>query len=273
MTNKRALLLDCDGTLVDSEKIAMGVAIDVLADAVEAQKNVPALDRPRLVQEFAGWHFHKMIGEMEQRYGVALDREALDALKIPATLDGLKKVKICGGMERVLENAVDQHRPIAVVTSSEFSRVNLCLDVTGLSRFFPENLKFSANDTLPEPRHKPDPAIYLYSLEKLEITADEAIAVEDSKSGAEAAARAGIDTIGYVGASHIPDNGKEAAAKVLLEKGAKVIISHHDDLEAAMNFIETGTMDAPFRHRVYFPEAGVTPASVPPPRAPTPMST
>ena len=39
---------------------------------------------------------------------------------------------------------------------------------------------------------KPDPALYLLALERLGVTADEAIAFEDSPNGILAAKRAGI---------------------------------------------------------------------------------
>ena len=44
---------------------------------------------------------------------------------------------------------------------------------------------------------KPDPEIYLYSLQKLGITADQTIVIEDSPSGIAAAKAAGLTVIAY----------------------------------------------------------------------------
>jgi beta-phosphoglucomutase-like phosphatase (HAD superfamily) len=230
----------------------MGVAIDILADAVQAQKSDVMIDRPALVQEFAGWHFHKMIPEMERRHGVSLDHMALDDLKRPATLDALLRVQVCPGIVSRLEALAESGRQCGLVTSSEFERVNLCLNTTDIARFFPEERKFSANDTLPSPLHKPDPTIYNFALKALGLTADEAIAVEDSKSGVAAGVAAGIPVIGYTGASHIPEVGKVDAARVLLAQGAAVVIGHLDDLEAAVQLIENPDAEANFTHPVFF---------------------
>ena len=51
----KSWFFDCDGTLVDSEILAMGVAIDILADATQKIKPETVIDRPQLVQDYAGW--------------------------------------------------------------------------------------------------------------------------------------------------------------------------------------------------------------------------
>ncbi len=43
--------------------------------------------------------------------------------------------------------------------------------------------------------HKPDPAPYLLTLEKAQVTAEKALVMEDSLVGATAATRAGIDVV------------------------------------------------------------------------------
>ncbi len=50
---------------------------------------------------------------------------------------------------------------------------------------------------VPEP--KPSPAVYLVCLEALRLTADEAVAIEDSPSGIAAAVAAGVDCIAVPG--------------------------------------------------------------------------
>ena len=44
---------------------------------------------------------------------------------------------------------------------------------------------------------KPNPSIYLTTLHKLELQAEQCIAIEDSYSGIESSTSAGIATIGY----------------------------------------------------------------------------
>ena len=237
---KKAWLFDCDGTLVDSEILAMGVAIDILAESTLKHRPDVSIDRSLLVQEYAGWHFSKMIGAFENAYGVTLDHDAINSLKVGATLEALKRVAPCNGIEEAL-SLISSNYDIALVTSSEFSRVNLCIDVAGLDPFFAQSCRYSAHDSLPEPKHKPHPDIYAHARAQKGLKATECGAVEDSPSGVESAYRDGIrDIVGYVGASHIPEHRKDAVAQQLLEKGARVVIRDMKDLPAIVNAIDEG---------------------------------
>lgn len=254
---KKAWLFDCDGTLVDSEILAMGVAIDILAEATQQHRPEVSIDRGQLVQDYAGWHFSKMIGAFEKNYGVSLDHSAVDSLKVGATLESLKQVKPCDGIEEAL-TAISSRYEIALVTSSEFSRVNLSVEVAGLDPFFVHSRRYSAHDSLPEPKHKPHPDIYTHARMKECFEAEECGAVEDSPSGVEAAYRDGIrDIVGYVGASHIPEHRKASAAEQLLEKGARVVIRNMQDLPAIVRAIDEGLdfSNLKLRGQIWVPSA------------------
>jgi FMN phosphatase YigB (HAD superfamily) len=69
---------------------------------------------------------------------------------------------------------------VAAVSSSADARIAACFEVTGLAGFFPPNRRFSAEDSLPRPTSKPDPAIYRYAGEQLGIGVHQGLAVEDS---------------------------------------------------------------------------------------------
>lgn len=259
MKKKNTYLFDCDGTLVDSEVIAMGVAIDILADAVEDVKPQTKIDRPAMVQEFAGWHFDKMIAVVGDRYGVKMDDDALQAKKIPGTIEALKKVEVIPGIPAFLDSLQAQGIEKAVVTTSEFSRVNPCLETTGISHHFPTDKKFSGADSLKPAVYKPEPDIYLHAMKQLGAKAEDCVAFEDSTSGVKSARAAGIDVVGIVSATHIPASGKEASARKLLALGAAVVVTHADDLAAAVTFIENPSVPASFKHTTYLPHDTVTP--------------
>jgi beta-phosphoglucomutase-like phosphatase (HAD superfamily) len=67
-------------------------------------------------------------------------------------------------------------------------------------------------------------------------TAEECVAVEDSKSGATAAFRAHIKTIGYTG-SYEPEK-QEQMREVLKNAGCVVIMNHWSEFESALKKIE-----------------------------------
>jgi beta-phosphoglucomutase-like phosphatase (HAD superfamily) len=237
MTNNlRMVFFDCDGTLVDSEVPAMGVAIDILADAVEAVFPDVTVDRPRFVQEYAGWHFDEMVSSFEKLYGVVFsDRKALSEEKTRRTLEALKSVEPVENMHTCLADLASEYG-LALVTSSEFDRVNLCVTQADMDGYFPQQHKYSAHNSLPKPKHKPAPDVYLLAKE-MEGAQDDVVAIEDSKSGVLSARAAGIPVIGLVAGKHIPDKEKAAAAQRLLDHGAAVVVRDARDIPAAVRMV------------------------------------
>ena len=258
----REVFFDCDGTLVDSEIIAMRVAGEALAEGLAAQNPAFALDVDGVVERYSGWHFDQMIRAVEETYGTPLDREAVKAAKAVRTLEGLKNTQPIPGMHGALDALPALGLDYSLVTSSEFSRVNLCLEVTGLDVYFPEERKYSAHDTLPVPAHKPLPDIYLHALQERGRQADEVAAVEDSVSGVRAAVAANIFTIGFTGGSHIPAAGKDAKAAELIAEGAGIVISDMRDLPLVLEHINAPEQIARLaRGKVYFNQATLLPGA------------
>lgn len=109
---------------------------------------------------------------------------------------------------------------MSVVSTSAKPRVVASLEKCNLDRFFKNEHVYSAATSLNPPSSKPDPKIYNYACEQLGVKNADCITVEDSKSGATAAMRAGIPCIAYVGIYGI-EEGKEKEdqmAKVLTEQ-------------------------------------------------------
>ena len=113
--------------------------------------------------------------------------------------------------------------PLAVVTSSASSRLDACLRATGLAALFAPASRFSAEDSLERPTSKPDPAVYLHALERLGLDGDEALAVEDSVAGAEAALAAGLCTLGNV--MFVPAGERSDRIADLTDAGVDGIVS------------------------------------------------
>ncbi|HJX44083.1 MAG TPA: HAD family phosphatase [Geodermatophilus sp.] len=92
--------------------------------------------------------------------------------------------------------ALAPHLRLAAVSSSALARLAACFTATGLDGLVPPAVRFSAEDSLPEPTSKPDPAVYLFACEQLGIPPEQGLAVEDSVPGALSAVRAGCPTVG-----------------------------------------------------------------------------
>jgi HAD superfamily hydrolase (TIGR01509 family) len=80
--------------------------------------------------------------------------------------------------------------PLAVASSSSRRNLDLKLEVLGLGRYFGVTV---AGDEVP--RGKPAPDLYHEAVRRIGIVADDSVAVEDTKIGADAAAAAGLRTV------------------------------------------------------------------------------
>lgn len=94
------------------------------------------------------------------------------------------------GLVAFLEDLKANGVKIAVGSSAPVENVDFVLDGLGIRRFFSV---FVNGDMVH--RAKPDPAIYLLSLEKLGLSANECLVMEDSFAGIESANGAGIKVV------------------------------------------------------------------------------
>lgn len=85
---------------------------------------------------------------------------------------------------------------LAAVSSSATKRLRACFAATGLDALIPEEATFSAEDSLPVPTSKPDPAVYLHAGQVLGVEAHQGLAIEDSVAGVTSAVAAGYATVG-----------------------------------------------------------------------------
>lgn len=196
----------------------------------------------QLIKDFVGQNFRGMIISLQKKYDFEIDAEKLEEYvtkeedKVIAKLNA--KAKPCIGANEELEKVFAAKKyGMAVVSSSALRRVLASIKKVGQDKFFDENKVFSAASSLPKPTSKPDPAIYLYALEQVGKTAAETVAIEDSKSGALSAIRAGIPVIAYVG-SYNGEDTQNAMAKALTDLGAKTVMYDWSEFEDRLKDIE-----------------------------------
>jgi HAD superfamily hydrolase (TIGR01509 family) len=149
----------------------------------------------------------------------------------------------CVGVDAQLQSlAASGKYTMSVVSSSAKRRVLASIEKVGHGTYFPDEKVFSAATSLPVPTSKPDPAIYLFAMEKLEKTAVECVAIEDSKSGTLSGTRAGITVVGYVG-PYETEEQKVEMEKVLGDAGAVVIMRDWSEFPACLDKIENGNLE------------------------------
>lgn len=186
---------------------------------------------------------------LQAKFNFELEKDELEAYvtkeenKVIAKLEA--KAKPCVGASEVLKRVYDSKKyGIAVVSSSALRRVQASIKKVDQDKYFDADKVYSAATSLPKPTSKPDPAIYLHALEQVGKTAAETVAVEDSKSGALSAIRAGIATIAYVGSYNGKDM-QEEMAKVLTDLGAKIVMRDWSEFDKCLEFIENAPAEVP----------------------------
>ncbi|WP_337059862.1 HAD family hydrolase [Kineococcus sp. G2] len=231
-TGVTTLLCDADGTLFPSEEPAYAASADVtnrfLAELGAQRPYSPA----ELQSMTNGKNFRAAAQELARGYGRELARGDLEHWVTE------EKDVVTAHLRTVLHRDPAVHDPLvrlaerfalAAVTSSAATRLDACLDVTGLTGFFGAGRRYSAEDSLPEPTSKPDPAVYVHALQDLGVTPDEAVAVEDSVNGALSAVAAGVRTVGTV--QFVPEQERQARTDALREAGAFAVVSSWDEVE------------------------------------------
>jgi beta-phosphoglucomutase-like phosphatase (HAD superfamily) len=110
---------------------------------------------------------------------------------------------------------------MAAVSSSASARLDACFTATGLDSLMPAALRLSAEDSLPVPTSKPDPAVYLHAGQVMQIEGHQGLAVEDSVPGVKSAVAAGYLTVGNV--MFVPDGERDCRTTELIDAGAAAI--------------------------------------------------
>ncbi len=220
MIPKKFVLFDCDGVLVDSEFVASHVLADMLAEygcpvsGDEIMTNHVGQKDAEIVRFLAEKYELPLPNDFIDQYAKALD------VKLEQDLEPLE------GMAEVLSVL---EIPRAIVSNSTLARIATSLKSTGLDGFFKHSKVFSPDIS---GFSKPDPRIYLHAMAELGLDKTDVIVVEDSPTGVRAASEAGLEVIGFLGATHL---GADQASK-LRSNGAKYIAQ--DSIELSKLFRE-----------------------------------
>jgi beta-phosphoglucomutase-like phosphatase (HAD superfamily) len=225
-------MLDCDNTLVQSERFAFEACADLTNEVMKKYSIDAHYTAESLLEDFVGHNFRGMLKGLQQKHNFTMsdaDLEDYVQQELGAVTRKLSQKAVeCPGVTKELNKLKEMGYPMSVVSTSAKSRVVASIEKAGIDHFFPPEHVYSAATSLDPPSSKPDPAIYHFAAKQLGVKESEAVTVEDSKSGATAAMRAGIPCIGYVGIYGI-EEGKEKMeqmAKLLTEETKCVAIMY-----------------------------------------------
>lgn len=237
------LLCDADGCLFPSEEPAFAASAGVTNEFLRRLGSVRQYDAGELQAIALGRNFRRLAREFGAQHGVAVsDAELEEWVRAEQLAVTRHLAQVLVGDPAVRDPLVGLSRALAlaVVSSSALGRLEACFAATGLSDLFPPAVRFSAQDSLPTPTSKPDPAVYLAALDALHITADEAVAVEDAVAGVRSAVGAGVRTVGNL--TFVPQPERASRARELTAAGAVALVDDWTALSALLGGPVTTTL-------------------------------
>ena len=192
-----ALLCDADGNLFPSEEPAFVASADVTNRYLAAHGIPQRFTAEELRLATTGKNFRTTAVDLATAAGATVtDLDTWVAEEKAAVTAHLSAVlRPDEDVSTALTTLGGQLR-LAAVSSSALTRLAGCFTATGLDELIPPAARYSAEDSLPTPTSKPDPAVYLHACAELGIDPDQGLAVEDSLPGALSAVRAGCPTVG-----------------------------------------------------------------------------
>src|SRR3954452_11675874 len=224
-----ALLCDADGNLFPSEDPAFVASADVTNRYLAAHGIDQRFTAAELRLAATGKNFRTTATDLAAAHGVAAgDLDAWVAEEKQAVTTHLTRVLRPDAEVTAALTTLGAHLTVAAVSSSALSRLAGCFTATGLAELVPADRRFSAEDSLPTPTSKPDPAVYLHACARLGISPAQGLAVEDSVVGATSALRAGCPTIGNV--RFVAEAERAERAADLRAAGVLTVVSSWSEL-------------------------------------------
>jgi HAD superfamily hydrolase (TIGR01509 family) len=183
------IIFDCDGVLVDSERLSLRV------DALFLDRLGWPMGEEEIIERFVGRSDADMRAEIEERTGrpipADIDRE-FDRVYRETFEAELRPVD---GIVAALDDIVAAGVPICVASSGGHAKIRRSLELTGLTHYFGDRI-FSASDVA---HGKPAPDLFLHAASRMGAAPSRSAVIEDSAFGVEAAIAAGMQAFAYAG--------------------------------------------------------------------------
>lgn len=179
----KAIFFDFDGTLVNSEPLHFQMWQQVLSDYGVG------LTEDQYKAHYAGVPTLLNAEDMVKRFALPVEHTVLSNAKKSLTRSVVaeKGFPLMPSVRDILAHFAACDVKLGIVTGAARSNVEVTLRANALEHYF--SLVISGEDIS---RNKPAPDCYLLAMEKMRVTAQECLAFEDTESGANAAASAGV---------------------------------------------------------------------------------
>lgn len=194
----KCIIFDCDGVLVDTEKIGNGI---LLSMAAEYGFEMELEDAYR---DFNGRNLKDCFRHIEDAIGAKLP-ESFESEYRKKSFEAFKtQVQPMEGVVSFIEKL---EIPYCVASSGPVDKIRLNLEAAGLLDKF-ENKIFSSYQIN---SWKPDPGIFLHAANEMGFEVKDCIVIEDSKAGVKAGIQGGFRVFGFANGYNNSDLEEEGA--------------------------------------------------------------
>ncbi|HEX4905086.1 MAG TPA: HAD-IA family hydrolase, partial [Acidimicrobiales bacterium] len=179
----RALVFDYDGLIVDSERLAAEIFVEVMAEAGGA------VTIEEIAHLFGTTEADHLWDELITARCELSAAEVIERMT-PRIRAGHEELPLLPGVREVLDAARDRGLKVGLATGQDLERLPGRLARLEIHEHF--DAVVSAEEV---PRGKPHPDIFLEAARRLEVEPAECLALEDSVPGCEAAVAAGMRVV------------------------------------------------------------------------------
>lgn len=188
---KKLIIFDCDGVLVDSEIIAHGVIVEML------QQQGCSLTIEESIREFTGVNKQRSQEILYEKYKIEVSDDFWD--KGQSRVLKVFEQDLIALNQSVLSELTQKNVSICVASSSHRQRVLKALTITNQLIYFDDQAIFTSQQVT---KGKPAPDLFLFAAAKMGFLPQDCLVVEDSPAGIEAALAANMTVVGFLGGTH-----------------------------------------------------------------------
>jgi len=207
----KCIIFDCDGVLVDTEKIGNGILLSMAAE------HGFKMEIEEAYRDFNGRNLKDCFRHIEE----AIDKKLPESFEADYRQKSFEAFKTqAKPMEGVLSFIEKLNIAYCVASSGPVEKIRLNLEVAGLLDKF-EGKIFSSYQIN---SWKPEPGIFLHAAKEMGFAVKDCIVLEDSKAGVKAGMQGGFKVYGFA-------NGYNNAD---LEEEGAVLFESYEELSAIL---------------------------------------
>ena len=185
--SKKLLIWDFDGVIADTEKLWLKNRMMTINQKFGLNWDY------KITYKYLGGMSDKTKRKVLNNMGLITDDVFWEENYKLDQLDLKKGFDLTDGIENIFKYTVLKQ---CIATGGLKEKTKQKIDVVGIRKYFPENHVFTADMV---EKGKPEPDLFLFAAKKMNEKPEDCIVIEDSIAGMEAAKKANMDVIAFIG--------------------------------------------------------------------------